>query len=49
MLVYCDSGNIEDANTGETVAMQITENLNIMTLLTCYITVSSGYLDSVEG
>lgn len=47
MLVYCDT-NIEDANTGQRVAMQITDNLNIMTLLSPYMTGTRSSFFSVE-
>lgn len=47
MLVYCDT-NIQDANTGETAAMQITDSLSIITLYSPYITGTSGSFFSVE-
>lgn len=47
MLVYCDT-NIEDANTGQRVAMQITDNLNIMTFLSLYMTGTRSSFFSVE-
>lgn len=47
MLVYCDT-NTEDAKTGQTVAMQINDNLNIMTLLSPYISGTSSSFFSVE-
>lgn len=47
MLVYCDT-NIQDANTGETAAMQITDSLNVIALYSPYVTGTSGSIFPVE-
>lgn len=49
MLVYCDTGITEDSNTGETAAMQTTGNLNMMTLLTSFITATQNYSFQWKG